>query len=83
MTVCLSDGSDIEFMMRCTFAQLEEVREAVDIAWTGPQRFRQLHNCLFGEALQQFDDLVLEDYSTDNQKTHANYKLIKKDLIQP
>ena len=82
--VGVSNGKSIEFFLIETVDRLEVVREATTGGWTAARRFRELKECLRGDALESYKKLVANNYPDPADKTNANYeelvRLIPTDL---
>ena len=82
--VGVSNGKSIEFFLVETVDRLEVVREATAGGWNAPRRFRELKECLRGDALESYKKLVANDYPDPADKTDPNYeelvRLIPTDL---
>ena len=68
----VSNGNSIEFFLVETVDRLEVVCEATADGWTAVQRFRELKECLRGDALESYKKLVANNYPDPADKTGAN-----------
>ena len=66
----VSNGKSIEHFLVGTVDRLEVVCEATAGGWNVPKRFRELQECLRGDALESYKKLVRNNYvSTQIQWT--------------
>ena len=72
--VGVSNGKSIKFFLVETVGRLEVVRETTAGGWTAIRRFRELKECLRGDALKSYKKLVLNNYPNPADKTNANYE---------
>ena len=67
-----------------TLDRLKVVLEATAGCWDAAKRFRELQECLRGDALKSYKKLVKNNYSNPANKINANYeeivRLIPTDL---
>ena len=82
--VGVSNGKSIEYFLVETVDKLEVVREATTGGWNAPKRFRELQECLRGDALESYKKLAKNNYPDPADETNANYeelvRLIPTDL---
>ena len=72
--VGVSNGKSIEFFLVETVERLEVVCEATTRGWTAAWRFRELQECLRGDAHENYKKLVRNNYPNPADKTDANYE---------
>ena len=76
-----SSGKSAEELMVETYEPVDVLLALFNVPATGPEKFRYLSLCLTGEAKAAFDRLVASDYPTNADKTHANFIVIKRDIL--
>ena len=80
--VPLAKTNSVEFFIRETSDKLDEVATAgAGAAWPAAKRFTELGRVCKNRFLQSFRKFLAADYSTNADKTVANFKEIKKDMI--
>jgi hypothetical protein len=79
--VPISHGKSAEFLIRETYANLEDARSATPNGWAAARRFRELKMALKGDARIHYDALEADEFPTAADKTHANYRRLQQLLI--
>ena len=74
LSVYVSNGKFIEHFLVETVDSLEVVRGATAGGWNAPKRFRELQECLRGDALESYKKLVRNNYPDPADKTNVNYE---------
>ena len=72
--VGVSTGKCIEHYLVETVDRLKVVREAMAGGWNAAKRFRELQECLRGDALESYKKLARKNYPDPADKTNANCK---------
>ena len=82
--VGIFNWKSIKHFLVKTVNRLEVVREATPGGWNASKRFRELQECLRGDALESYKKLVKNNYPDPADKTNAKYeelvRLIPTDL---
>ena len=76
-----SSGKSAEELMVETYDPVDILLALFVQPATGPEKFRYLSLCLTGEAKASYDRLVASDYPTNADKTHANFIVLKRDIL--
>ena len=81
LLVGIGDGVSTERLMRKTFEELEEVRNATAGGWTASRRFEELRHSLTGEAKEAYRLLRERDYPNVADLTHPNYEELLRQIV--
>ena len=74
IAIGVSNGKSIEFFLVETVDRLDVVRETTAGGRTAAKRFRELQECLRGNALESYKMLAKNNYLNPADKANSNYE---------
>ena len=84
MHAAYATGESTEFLIKETYEPLDDIRDAFAAGgnpWNGVRRFAELKQLLREEARVHFDSIVARDYPNAADKTDANYRELRRQII--